>query len=173
MPEPDSPVVCRHLPGIEVVPIAYTSWMSRATLFRQRRPAAARWMFMPASSFFVPQWLALRTWMSEWLLRVSIWFHPHIQAPPAVTLQTEPRSSAACWEDGRFCFHFAKKKYVDCSRCGLGVPTCKATMRGAGQVRQMCGMCFWETRTDPLIEWCPCPNNERLRDEHLQLLLSR
>ena len=45
--------------------------------------------------FFVQQWLALRTWMSEWLLRVSIWFHPHIQAPPAVTLQTEPRSSAA------------------------------------------------------------------------------
>jgi hypothetical protein len=111
--------------------------------------------------------------MSEWLLRVSIWFHPHIQAPPAVTLQTEPRSSAACWEDGRFCSHFAKKKDVDCSRCGLGVPTCKATMRGAGQVRQMCGMCFWETRTDPLMEWCPCQNNERLRDEHLQLRLSR
>jgi uncharacterized metal-binding protein YceD (DUF177 family) len=59
--------------------------------------------------------------MSEWLLRVSIWFHPHRQAPPAVTLQTEPRSSAACWEDGRFCFHVAREKHVDCSRCGLAI----------------------------------------------------
>ena len=42
-------------------------------------------------------------------------------------------------------------------------------MRGTGRVRQLCGICFWESRVDPIMEWCPCYNNARLRDEHYDL----
>ena len=88
--------------------------------------------------------------------------------PEAMTTSHEK-----CWEDRHFCFAYAPKCSKDCAQCGIPFPcgTMQASMRGTGQVRQLCGICFWESRVDPIMEWCPCYNNARLRDEHYHLRL--
>ena len=68
------------------------------------------------------------------------------------------------------CFHVAEKFGFDCQRCGIDPEgTMKASMRGTGKRLYLCAACFWESRVDPAMEWCPCAENVKLRQVHNEL----
>ena len=73
-----------------------------------------------------------------------------------------------CWEHGDYCFHFARKKFgFLCQNCGIDQEGAKkAKMPGTGQRRFLCAACFWDSRVDPAMEWCPCVDNAHYRKLH-------